>query len=178
VTLFSSTAFLSLGSNKGDKPANLHLAIACLDTHEQIRVVAVSRFYKTQPQNFVDQDWFVNAAVKIRCRTSDPLVLLGQLKQIESCMDRQGKPFRFGPRKIDLDIIFFDDRIMKTPEIEIPHPRMHERHFVLRPMCDIEPSAVHPVLGLTTQELFKNIETQQNQAVIPLDEEETGEIFY
>lgn len=167
-----STAVLSIGSNKGDKPANLHLAIACLDTHEQIEVMAVSRFYKTQPQNFVDQDWFVNAAVKIRCRTSDPLALLNMLKQIESSMDKQGKSFRFGPRKIDLDIIYFDDRIMKTPEIEIPHPRMHERHFVLRPMCDIDPGAVHPVLGLTTQALFNQIETQENQAVIPLDEEE------
>ncbi len=92
-----STAVLSIGSNKGDKPANLHLAIACLDTHEQIEVVAVSRFYRTQPQNFVDQDWFVNAAVKIRCRTSDPEVLLKMLKQIESHIDKQGKQFRFGP---------------------------------------------------------------------------------
>lgn len=167
-----STAVLSIGSNKGDKPANLHLAIACLDTHEQIEVIAVSRFYKTQPQNFVDQDWFVNAAVKIRCRTSEPRELLKMLKHIESSMDKQGKSFRFGPRKIDLDIIYFDDRIMKTPELEIPHPRMHERHFVLRPMCDIEPGTVHPVLGLTTQALFNQIETQENQAVIPLDEEE------
>lgn len=167
-----STAVLSIGSNKGDKSANLHLAIACLDTHEQIQVIAVSRFYKTQPQNFVDQDWFVNAAVKIRCRTSEPRELLKMLKQIESSMDKQGKSFRFGPRKIDLDIIYFDDRIMKTPELEIPHPRMHERHFVLRPMCDIEPGTVHPVLGLTTQALFNQIETQENQAVIPLDEEE------
>ncbi|MCA1786879.1 MAG: 2-amino-4-hydroxy-6-hydroxymethyldihydropteridine diphosphokinase, partial [Desulfobacteraceae bacterium] len=71
-----STAVLSIGSNKGDKPGNLHLAIACLDTHERIDVLAVSRFYKTQPQNFVDQDWFVNAAVKIRCCTSDPGELL------------------------------------------------------------------------------------------------------
>ena len=166
------TAVLSIGSNKGDKPANLHLAIACLDTHEQIEVLAVSRFYRTQPQNFVDQDWFVNAAVKISCRTSDPGELLKMLKQIESNIDKQGKQFRFGPRKIDLDIIYFNDLIFKAPELEIPHPRMHERHFVLRPMCDIDPGAVHPVLGLTTRALFNQIETQENQAVIPLDEEE------
>lgn len=169
-----STAMLSIGSNKGDKPANLHLAIACLDTHEQIEVLAVSRFYKTQPQNFVDQDWFVNAAVKIQCRTSDPETLLKMLKQMESHIDKQGKSFRFGPRKIDLDIIYFNDLVVKTPELEIPHPRMHERHFVLRPMCDIDPGAVHPVLGLTTQALFNQIETQENQAVIPLDEEEVN----
>jgi 2-amino-4-hydroxy-6-hydroxymethyldihydropteridine diphosphokinase len=167
-----STAVLSIGSNKGDKPANLHLAIACLDTHEQIEVVAVSRFYRTQPQNFVDQDWFVNAVVKISCRTPNPEELLKMLKQIEFHIDKQGKQFRFGPRKIDLDIIYFNDLIVKTPKLEIPHPRMHERHFVLRPMCDIDPGAVHPVLGLTTQALFNQIETQENQAVIPLDEEE------
>ncbi len=173
-----SSAFLSIGSNKGDKAANLHLAIACLDTHDQIQVEAVSQFYKTQPQNFADQDWFVNAAVKIQCSTHDPLILLGMLKQIESCMDKQGKPFRFGPRKIDLDIIYFDDQVMKTPEIEIPHPRMHERHFVLRPMCDIDPQAVHPVSGLTTAELLQKIDKHRDQAVIPLDEEETREVFY
>ncbi|MCF8092342.1 MAG: 2-amino-4-hydroxy-6-hydroxymethyldihydropteridine diphosphokinase [Desulfotignum sp.] len=173
-----STAFLSIGSNKGDKTANLHLAIACLDTHEQIQVSAVSKFYKTQPQNFSDQDWFVNAAVKICCSTADPLALLTMLKQIESCMDKQGKPFRFGPRKIDLDIIYFDDRVLKTDEIEIPHPRMHERHFVLRPMCDIDPGAIHPVFSMTTEALFRKIEKQKDQVVIPLDEEETGEVFY
>ncbi len=168
----SSTALLSIGSNKGDKAANLHLAIACLDIHEDIDVVSVSRFYKTQPQNYADQDWFVNAAVKIRCRTTDPLVLLKLLKQIESSMDKQGKPFRFGPRKIDLDIIYFEDQVFQTSELEIPHPRMHERQFVLRPMCDIDPKAVHAVLGLTIEELFNQIKTQENQAVIPLDEEE------
>lgn len=173
-----SSALLSIGSNKGDKAANLHLAIACLETHEQIKVMAVSKFYKTQPQNFADQDWFVNGAVKIQCRTTDPLVLLRMLKQIESIMDKQGKPFRFGPRKIDLDIIFFDDRIMKTPEIEIPHPRMHERHFVLRPMCDIDPGAVHPVSGLTMAEMLEKVDKHKDQAVIPLDEEEEGEVFY
>ena len=176
--MVSSSAFLSIGSNKGDKTANLHLAIACLDTHDQIQVELVSRFYKTQPQNFADQDWFVNAAVRIRSRTTDPLALLGMLKQIESCMDKQGKLFRFGPRKIDLDIIYFDDLILKTPEIELPHPRMHERHFVLRPMCDIDPEAVHPVSGLTTAELLEKIDKHKDQAVIPLDEEETREVFY
>jgi 2-amino-4-hydroxy-6-hydroxymethyldihydropteridine diphosphokinase len=174
----SSTAFLSIGSNKGDKPANLHLAIACLDTHEKIEVAAVSRFYKTRPQDFSDQDWFVNAAVKIICKTSDPLELLKMLQQIESALDKKGKPFRFGPRKIDLDIIYFEDLVLKTDEIQIPHPRMHQRHFVLRPMCDLDPEAIHPVSGLTTKELLREITKQQDQEVIPLDEEETSEVFY
>ncbi|MEE4364052.1 MAG: 2-amino-4-hydroxy-6-hydroxymethyldihydropteridine diphosphokinase [Desulfotignum sp.] len=167
-----ATAFLSIGSNKGDKAANLHLAIACLDTHPLLQVAAVSRFYKTQPQNFVDQDWFVNAAVKIQVDTEDPLVLLDVLKQIETSMDKQGKSFRFGPRKIDLDIIYFADMVMKTDTLEIPHPRMHERSFVLQPMCDIGAAAIHPVLKMTTRKLCKKIEKQENQAVIPLDEEE------
>ncbi len=167
-----TTAYLSIGSNKGDKVANLHLAIACLDVHPSLEVTAVSRFYKTQPQNFVDQDWFVNAAVKILSDSSDPLVLLSILKQIETQMDKQGKPFRFGPRKIDLDIIYFTDMVMKTDTLEIPHPRMHERSFVLQPMCDIGPGVIHPVLKITTRKLFKKIEKQENQAVIALDKED------
>lgn len=167
-----TTAYLSIGSNKGDKAANLHLAIACLDVHPSLQVTAVSRFYKTQPQNFIDQDWFVNAAVKIQSDTSDPLVLLTILKQIETQMDKQGKSFRFGPRKIDLDIIYFADMVLKTDALEIPHPRMHERSFVLQPMCDIGPGVIHPVSKMTTRELLKQIEKQENQAVIVLDKED------
>ncbi|MCA1793265.1 MAG: 2-amino-4-hydroxy-6-hydroxymethyldihydropteridine diphosphokinase [Desulfotignum sp.] len=167
-----STAFVSIGSNKGDKVANLHLAIACLDTHPLLQVTAVSRFYKTQPQNFANQDWFVNGVVKIDIDSPDPMVLLTVLKQIETQIDKQGKAFRFGPRKIDLDIIYFADMVVKTKNLEIPHPRMQERCFVLQPMCDIGPAVIHPVLQTTTQALLQKIEKQENQAVIALDEED------
>jgi 2-amino-4-hydroxy-6-hydroxymethyldihydropteridine diphosphokinase len=165
-TLF--TAYLSIGSNKGDKRKNLNQAIDSLGQHKQIRVAAVSSFYRTQPQNFEDQDWFVNAALKIET-SAEPEELLGILKQIETFLDKEGKAFRFGPRIIDLDIILFQDRVLKTDTLEIPHPRMQERCFVLRPMCDIGANVIHPVLKKTPGQLLKRIEKQTSQEVILLD---------
>lgn len=172
-----STAFLSIGSNKGDKSDNLIQAIQRLDQEVDLRVKAVSRFYRTAPQNYTDQDWFVNAALRVETRRN-PETLLDLLKEIEQTLDSEGKPFRFGPRTIDLDIIYFDSVILKTDRLEIPHPRMHERCFVLRPMCDIGEDAVHPIYKETPGELLKQIETLENQEVIPLDQEENHEIFY
>jgi 2-amino-4-hydroxy-6-hydroxymethyldihydropteridine diphosphokinase len=164
----SFTAYLSIGSNKGDKRENLNQAIDCLNHHKQIRVTGVSSFYRTQPQNFEDQDWFVNAALKIET-PAEPLELLNILKQVENFLDKEGKAFRFGPRIIDLDIIFFQDMIFKTDTLEIPHPRMQERCFVLRPMCDIGGDAIHPMLKKTPGQLLKGIEKQTSQEVILLD---------
>jgi 2-amino-4-hydroxy-6-hydroxymethyldihydropteridine diphosphokinase len=162
------TAYLSIGSNKGDKKENLNLAIDCLEHHPLIRIVAVSSFYKTQPQNFEDQDWFVNAALKIETQ-AQPEELLDILKQIEHSLDKEGKAFRFGPRIIDLDIVYFQDRVVKTAHLDIPHPRMQERCFVLRPMCDIGADTLHPVLDKTPEQLLKIIEKQTSQKVILLD---------
>ncbi len=162
------TAYLSIGSNKGDKRENLNQAIDCLNCHKQIRVTGVSSFYRTQPQNFEDQDWFVNAALKVET-PADPGGLLVILKQIENSLDKEGKAFRFGPRIIDLDIIFFQDMVLKTDYLEIPHPRMQERCFVLRPMCDIGADIIHPVLNKTLGQLLKRIEKQRSQEVILLD---------
>ena len=171
------TVFLSIGSNKGEKSDNLNKAIHCLTDHNLIRVVAVSSFYKTQPQNFEDQDWFVNAAVKIETQ-AEPEELLVILKQTEQSLDKQGKTFRFGPRIIDLDIIYFQNRVFKTDHLEIPHPRMQERCFVLRPMCDIGADIIHPVLGKTPEQLLKIIEKQTRQEVILLDQGVKDEILY
>ncbi len=165
-TLF--TAYLSIGSNKGDKRENLNQAIDCLNHHKQIRVTGVSSFYRTQPQNFEDQDWFVNAALKIET-PAEPGELLEILKEIENLLDKEGKAFRFGPRIIDLDIILFQDMVLKTDDLEIPHPRMPERCFVLRPMCDIGANIIHPVLNKTLAQLLKRIEKQTSQEVILLD---------
>ena len=137
----------------------------------KIDVVNISCFYKTQPQNFTDQDWFVNAALKIKTGL-DPHALLRELKALEKDLDREGKAFRFGPRIIDLDIVYYDDLVLKTGPLEIPHPRMHERCFVLIPICDIGAHTIHPVLKLRSDELLKKIEKQETQKVILLDEED------
>lgn len=162
------SVYLSIGSNIGNKKENLEKAIQCLENNETIQVKKISSFYKTEPQNFTDQDWFVNGALKIET-SLEPGALLTALKELECLLDKNGKPFRFGPRIIDLDIIFYDDIILKTDDLEIPHPRMHERCFVLVPQCDIGADKIHPVLNLTSKDLLKKIEKQETQKVIPLD---------
>lgn len=164
------TAFLSIGSNVGEKVKNLDNAVRHMAEHDHMSVLGVSAYYKTEPQNFTDQDWFINAAVKIRTDL-EPLSLLDVLKDLETDLDKDGKPFRFGPRKIDLDIIYFEDRIYQSSRLEIPHPRMHERCFVLVPLCDIGPEICHPVFGLTPDVLLNKIEKQETQKVILLDKE-------
>ena len=162
---------MSIGSNRGDKKKNLEDAIHLLGKHEAINIISVSSLYMTEPQNFMDQDWFLNAALKIKTGLG-PEDLLIVLKQLEKSLDKDGKAFRFGPRAIDLDIIYYDNLALKTGILEIPHPRMHERCFVLVPLCDIGPQEIHPVLKLRSDELLKKIELQETQKVILLKEGE------
>jgi 2-amino-4-hydroxy-6-hydroxymethyldihydropteridine diphosphokinase len=162
------TAYLSIGSNLGEKKKNLDNAISFLENIKEINVIKVSSFYKTEPQNFKDQNWFVNAALKIKTDL-EPEDLLFAIKAVEKKLDKDGKPFRFGPRIIDLDIIYYDDLIFKTDNLEIPHPRMHERCFVLIPVCDIGAQEIHPVLNLRSDKLLNNLEKTETQKVILLD---------
>ena len=162
--------YLSIGSNRGDTVQNLDQAVNALKALPDLRVTAESGRYKTAPQNYQDQDWFLNAALEIEtCLGPEPL--LTQLKALEGELDGEGKAFRFGPRYIDLDIVLYGDLIFKSPELEIPHPRMHERCFVLRPLCDINGGIVHPGLGKSVKELYKELDTKENQEVIPLAQE-------
>ncbi|OGR58214.1 MAG: 2-amino-4-hydroxy-6-hydroxymethyldihydropteridine diphosphokinase [Desulfobacula sp. RIFOXYB2_FULL_45_6] len=162
-------AYLSIGSNIGEKKRNLDDAINGLDGYEEIQIISISSFYMTEPQNFKNQDWFLNAALKIKTDLG-PEELLAVLKQLEKIMDKSGKTFRFGPRTIDLDIIYYDHLVLKTGTLEIPHPRMHERCFVLVPLCDIGLHEIHPVFNLRSDELLKKLEQQETQKVILLEE--------
>ena len=111
------------------------------------------------------QDWFVNIAVKIET-TLDPFQLIKKLKKIEADSGRTSDGIRFGPRILDMDIIYYDELVYKSPELEIPHPRMHERCFVLKPLCDIDPEIVHPLLGKKINDLLDNLNNEE-QKVIP-----------
>jgi 2-amino-4-hydroxy-6-hydroxymethyldihydropteridine diphosphokinase len=162
-------AYLSIGSNIGDKAKNLKDTLEILQQHEHMDLLSVSPFYKTEPQNYKDQAWFVNAAAKVSTDLS-PERLLAELKHIEKALDKNGKAFRFGPRIIDLDIIYYEDLVYTSSELEIPHPRMHERCFVLVPLCDIASDEIHPVLNVRSDELLKKIESREAQKVIPQKE--------
>ena len=146
-----SLAYLSLGSNLGDRDLYLREAIRRLQSVG--RVQAISSVYETQPVELTGQPWFLNCALALETAAS-PAQLMGQLLAIESAMGRQ-RIRKKGPRTLDLDILFFADLVVNTPQLTIPHPAIAERRFVLAPLAEIAPSAIHPVLNKTIQELLE-----------------------
>jgi 2-amino-4-hydroxy-6-hydroxymethyldihydropteridine diphosphokinase len=133
--------YIALGSNVGDREANLREAIRLL-THSGISIVRLSSLYETEPVDYLDQDWFLNAALE--AQTELPAAqLLATLRNIESQMGNK-KPFPKGPRLIDLDILLYGDETIATPDLQVPHPRMLQRNFVLVPLAEIAPTLRHP----------------------------------
>jgi 2-amino-4-hydroxy-6-hydroxymethyldihydropteridine diphosphokinase len=145
----SSTVYLSLGSNLGDRETNLRDAVARLRTEGQ---VSVSSFYETQPVEFTDQAWFLNCAAALETGQT-PEQLMAAILNIEQQMGRQ-RIQKKGPRIIDIDILLVGDLILESPELTIPHPAMHKRRFVLKPLAEIAPEARHPVLKKAIRELL------------------------
>ena len=149
-------AYISVGSNMGDPLKNCSRGIKLMCEDDTIELVAQSQFYKTEPVDYLDQDWFVNAALHIRTSLS-PHALLDKTQAVQQSVGRKGGGIRFGPRILDLDIIFYDDLILDTPQLVIPHPRMDKRRFVLQPICDIDPTIMHPGLGQNVQDLLNQL---------------------
>ncbi|MBI5969554.1 MAG: 2-amino-4-hydroxy-6-hydroxymethyldihydropteridine diphosphokinase [Deltaproteobacteria bacterium] len=149
------TAFISIGSNTGDKSFNCRKAIERLSENPAIAVVKKSSFYDTPPWGYKDQPSFVNAAIEITTSLS-PGELLENLKTIESGMGRV-ETLRWGPRVVDLDLIFYNGLIMESETLTLPHPLAHERAFVLAPLLEIAPEFVHPVLKKTVSELLAGL---------------------
>ena len=141
---------LGLGSNLGDKAANIQEALRRIQDCGSI--VAISSLWRTEPVGFVDQDWFLNAAAALDT-TLEPFAVLEKLLAIEQAMGRV-RARKNGPRLIDLDILLWGDLVLDEADLQIPHPRMHERLFVLAPLHEIRPRAIHPVLQLTVQALY------------------------
>ena len=149
--------YISVGSNLGHKLENCRTGIAALTNSAQVRLIDQSPVYRTEPVDYQDQDWFVNYAVKIRTGL-EPLDLLKLIHSIEHTAGRVRDSIRFGPRTLDLDIILFDDLVLEESNLTIPHPRMHKRRFVLKPICDIDPDINHPVLQQTMRSLLTNLD--------------------
>lgn len=148
-----SRAWLGLGSNLGDKRAHIRQALELLT--EQGSLVAVSSLYKTEPVGFKEQDWFLNCAAEFETELP-PRQLLEVLKAIEQQLGRERR-IRNGPRTIDLDILLYEDLVIREEGLEVPHPRMHERRFVLTPLSEIAQDLAHPTLGKRIQELADKV---------------------
>ena len=153
------TAYIALGSNLGDKEANLRLGVEGLRSTRGCRVEAVSDFLVTEPYGGVEQDDFLNGAMKIRTLLT-PHELLERLHEIEQEAKRE-RVVRWGPRTLDLDILLYDDLILDEEELHIPHIEMYKRDFVLKPLCQIAPYVRHPVYNRTAAELLAELETQE-----------------
>ncbi len=149
------TAYIALGSNMGDCKAYLDGAVDALDKLPLAKVVKVSSFYETPPYGVTDQPDFLNACLKLRTLLL-PAELLSALLEAEQAAGRE-RVIHWGPRTLDLDLIFFDDLVWEEDDLCIPHMEMHKRRFVLEPLCEIAPYKRHPVYGKTVRELLEEL---------------------
>jgi 2-amino-4-hydroxy-6-hydroxymethyldihydropteridine diphosphokinase len=150
-------AFLALGSNIGDREANLREAANHLESDE-IHVLHRSSLYETAPQELLDQPPFLNAVIEVETSLF-PMQLLGRVRDIERSMGRRRVTPK-GPRNIDIDILFYGRSVIATADLEVPHPRIAQRRFVLEPLAEIAPDFRHPATEKTAGEMLAELEPQ------------------
>lgn len=157
----AATAYVALGSNLGDRRAHLENALAAIADLSGVLDVVPSDFYETAPVGPQDQGMYLNAAARIET-TLTPQQFLEQLLSIERRLGRPPREARqhWGPREIDLDLLLHGDSVLDLPGLTLPHPRLHERSFVLLPMCDVAADVTHPVRRQTMRKLLAEIQAQ------------------
>lgn len=156
-----SIIYLALGSNVGNKKNNIEKAVTLV--HEKVTDVVRAPMYESKPVGYEKQENFYNTVIKGQTKLS-PEVLLTFVKEIEKKTGRKER-FQNGPREIDIDILLYDNLVLNQKNLTIPHPRMHERDFVLRPFADISPNTLHPFYKKTIQELLSKL-YKENRAIL------------
>ncbi len=160
-----SVVYIGLGSNMGDRVSHiqqaLHMLVDVVDASSTLSILNTSSFYETEPVGFKEQEWFVNAVVEIET-TLPPQDLLLHCQAIETRLGRVrdlGNPN--GPRTIDLDILFYDDQVISTDALIVPHPRLHERSYALVPMLELNDSLIHPIIHQTITQLHQALKSPE-----------------
>jgi dihydroneopterin aldolase/2-amino-4-hydroxy-6-hydroxymethyldihydropteridine diphosphokinase len=154
------TAFIALGSNMGNREAYLHFAVSEFEKARNCRILSISNFISTKPYGYTEQDDFLNGCLKLETLLT-PSELLIFLRSIEEKAGRV-RDVKWGPRTLDLDIIFYDDIIISDETLRIPHAQAHKREFVLVPLCEIAPDLLHPVLRMTVTELLDELKAKKD----------------
>jgi 2-amino-4-hydroxy-6-hydroxymethyldihydropteridine diphosphokinase len=161
-------AYIGVGSNLGDKIKNCVEAIQFIHSHPDCEVLRISSFYETEPlslKKIETEGWYVNCAIKIRTPLN-PVRLLQLMLNLEIRLGREPHHEKWSPRPIDLDLLFFNDDIIKTGPLRVPHPELHKRRFVLEPLAEIEPALVHPIKGSSVEKMLT--ELTDNKKIVPL----------
>ena len=152
-----ATVYIGIGSNLGDRHSSCEESVKRIRELKDVKVTAVSSFYETSPVGGPPQPMYINGVIRLETQTG-PAELLADLKNIEKIMGRRDAALRDLPRTIDLDVLLYGDSIIETKELKVPHPRMHERFFVLKGLAEVAPDVIHPVLKKTAGELLRKIE--------------------
>ena len=161
----SHTAFIAIGSNLGTPKENCIEAINIISSNPNIKIISKSSFYQTAPVGNTKQDWFINAVIKVSTQLNSDILLSAILK-IESKMGRIRKE-KWGPRIIDLDLLFYDNLVIKQKDLTLPHPEIDKRNFVLQPLNEIGENFIHPSLNKSINTLLK--ESKDNSVVKKLN---------